>query len=123
MLDPRFLQYRPSQIAACAVIIAVNAYMKDREKALRAGAFVTERGNGPVLNQESFFKISDKVGANGKNQLLLNTDFWDGQQMEAVTGYNFDKIHECTIELCLFVKKNLKPDRLKGFDLSSLQEH
>jgi hypothetical protein len=31
MNDSKFLAYRPSQLAACAVIIAVNIYKRDYE--------------------------------------------------------------------------------------------
>ena len=31
MNDPHFLKYRPSMVAACAVIICANIYMRDKE--------------------------------------------------------------------------------------------
>ena len=37
--DPDFLNYRPSQIAACSVLIAANIFKRDQEEFQRKGAF------------------------------------------------------------------------------------
>ena len=62
--DPNFLNFRPSQIAACSVLIAANIYKRDQEEFERTGVyatcgeFLTNDIPEPRNNDESFFVIS-----------------------------------------------------------------
>lgn len=55
--DSRFLIYRPSQLAACAVIIAINIYRRDQEKFDQIGCY-SQGPSAPSMNTNSFFQIS-----------------------------------------------------------------
>jgi hypothetical protein len=46
VLDPKFLNFKQSEIAACAVILAINMYNKDRNKF----DFFKFNGGQPALN-------------------------------------------------------------------------
>ena len=50
LVDPRFLNYKPSEVAACAVILAINMHQKDK-------------------NQMDFFKCTNGMPA-------LNLNIW-----------------------------------------------
>ena len=56
MNEPVFLNYRPSMIAACIVILSANIYTRDKESYQSTGVFK----QGKVLNENehSFFKIA-----------------------------------------------------------------
>jgi hypothetical protein len=60
--DSRFLGYRPSQLAACAVIISINIYRRDQEKFEKSGVFKNGEDEEPVADAASFFSISKKKG-------------------------------------------------------------
>ena len=48
MNEPVFLNYRPSMISACAVILCANIYMRDKEQYESTGVF--SQGNFPTEN-------------------------------------------------------------------------
>ena len=58
MNEPVFLNYRPSMIAASAVILCANIYMRDKEAIESTGVF--KRGKVPVKNDDSFFLLSSR---------------------------------------------------------------
>ena len=58
MNEPVFLNYRPSVIAACAIIISVNIYMRDKEAHDSTGVF--KDGKVPFRNDDSFFLLSSR---------------------------------------------------------------
>ena len=92
LTDPAFLEYTPSEIAACAVILAVNIYQKENQKKLH--------------NQ--FFKIK-KNGC-----YLINDSIWNEEIQEA-TGMKKTHLKKCLTDLAKFIQLNLNPNRLHGF--------
>ena len=62
--DPEFLNFRPSQIAACSVLISANIYKRDQEEFERTGVYATCEEYldtdlpEPKSNDESFFVLS-----------------------------------------------------------------
>lgn len=120
--DSRFLGYRPSQLAACAVIISINIYRRDQEKFEKSGVFKNGEDAEPVADAASFFSISKKKGSNGESMLLINTDIWNNSNIAAVTGYTIEMLKQALFELSMFIRNNLSPDRLAGFDIDSVLE-
>ena len=120
--DSRFLGYRPSQLAACAVIISINIYRRDQEKFEKSGVFKNGEDEEPVADAASFFVLSPKKGQNNEALLLINTDIWNNQNIAAVTGYTIEMLKQALFELSMFIRNNLSPDRLAGFDIDSVLE-
>jgi hypothetical protein len=120
--DSRFLGYRPSQLAACAVIISINIYRRDQEKFEKSGVFKNGEDEEPVADAASFFVISPKKGSNNEALLLINTDIWNNSNIAAVTGYTIEMLKQALFELSMFIRNNLSPDRLAGFDIDSVLE-
>lgn len=94
--------YRPSQLAASAVIISINIYRRDQEKFEKRGAYT--EGGSPRANDDSFFAISPTKGPNGEGQLLLNTDLWNNSRVSAISGYSIEMIKEPLYELSIFIR-------------------
>lgn len=89
--DSMFLEYRPSQIAACSAIIAINIFERDQEQASKSGSNKTSsrkssKNYGPTPN---FFK-SVPQGQLRK----FNTDIWDNKEILSLTGYPITAIKE-----------------------------
>jgi hypothetical protein len=93
--DAKFLDYRPSQIAACAVILAINIHNED-------------------LGLKNFHKRSDKG-------LELNTAIWNNEKVVTVTGFSISDLKQCLYDLADFIYKNLSPNRLQNFDIESIK--
>jgi hypothetical protein len=98
--DARFLNYKPSVIAACSVILAINIYEKDKEQYSNRGFFDAAKYN------------------NGMQE--LNLDIWNNHMVHSMTGYSLEDIKPCLIELSQFICNNLSPNRLEGFDISAI---
>ena len=97
--DSMFLQHRPSQLAAAACIISINIF----------------EGNVSDGKESSFFKTKN-------GQLILNTDIWNNPRVVSLTGFSILMIKEPLYQLAQFIRENLTPDRLEGFDLESILE-
>ena len=86
--DSVFLNYRPSMIAACSVILAVNIYEHDMIL---------------VNNDKSFFsKCNFK---NGKKE--LNLEIWNNFKVHCFTGFSILDIQKCLFNLATFISNNL----------------
>lgn len=94
--DSLFLDYRPSQIAVCSLLIAINIYERDS-------------------NKPNFFKTQ-----NGMK--LLNTDIWNNPEIVSLTGYSIEMIKEPLYHLSNFIKQNLTPNRLEGFNIEAIKD-
>lgn len=95
-----FLDYRPTQISAAAVILSINIYEEDQ----------------PKEQNDKFFKNQIK----GK-QKTLNVDIWNNEEVTAITGYTISDIKECLFDLAYFISSNLSPNRLAGFDIQAIK--
>jgi hypothetical protein len=98
--DARFLNYKPSTIAACSVILAINIYEKDKEQ----------------FSSKDFFNSCKFT--NGLQE--MNLDIWNNQNVHSMTGYSLEDIKPCLVELSQFICNNLSPNRLEGFDITSI---
>ena len=91
------MKYRPSKLAACSVLIAINIFKRDEEEIQMTGVFAGNQGPfdqfdfEPKHNDQSFFVISP-TKKNGMNQLLLTTDLWNNPTVVAVTGYTIEML-------------------------------
>ena len=94
LTDPSFLEYSPSEIAACSVILAINIYQKEHQKKL---------GN-------AFFKAK-KQGA-----LMINDSIWN-EEIQEVTGIKLSNLRKCLNDLAKFITLNLNPNRLSGLQV------
>ena len=92
-----FLEYRPSQLAACACIISINIYEKDKNS-----------------HNFTFQKKGDHI--------LLNTEIWNNSYVVALTGYTIQMIKQPLYMLCKFIRENLTPDRLANINLEAILE-
>jgi hypothetical protein len=98
--EARFLNYRPSEIAAASVIIAANIHEKQQKDKVRG----------------------DNHEHEGQRTLEpFRTDIWDNPLVVSQTGYRFDQLREATHDLCAFMRKSIVPDKLEGFDLRCLK--
>ena len=50
----------------------------------------------------------------------MNTNIWNNPKVVSVTGYSMSMIKEPLYELSKFIRENLTPDRLEGFDLEAI---
>ena len=99
--DSKFLKYRPSMIAACAVIISINIYRRDKEKLEQSGVFSDDERVNEV---ESFFKFSPKQSFDGVSKILMNTDIWNNAMVVSVTGYTIEMLRKALFELSMFIR-------------------
>ena len=121
MNEPVFLNYRPSVIAASAVILCANIHTRDKEAYESTGVF--KQGNVPVENAESFFLLSGTLSSGDQKPLLqVNTQIWNTQRVVENTGVKYSALKNCLFELANFIRESLVPDRMQGFDLQSILE-
>ena len=95
-----FLTHRPSQLAACAAIISINIYERD----------LMLSNN----NKSEFFEMKGE-------ELVFNSKIWNNARVVGLTGYSVLMILEPLYQLEMFIRENLTPDRLEGFDLEAIQ--
>lgn len=86
--DAQFLKYRPSVIAACAIILAVNIYERDLEK----------------YQNKNFFQTCK---TNAEGLMELNTEIWNNQNVHSLTGYSIVDIKQCLYDISVFISTNL----------------
>ena len=55
------------------------------------------------------------------NQLLLDTNKWNNPTVVAVAGYTMEMLVKPLSDMAAFIRENLNPDRLEGFDIDSVQ--
>ena len=99
--DASFLKYRPSVIAASAIILAINIYERDLEK----------------YQHKNFF-VESKVSPEGLME--LNTNIWNNHNVHSLTGYSIEDIRQCLYDISIFISTNLQPNRLKSFDIEAI---
>ena len=103
MNDAKFLNYRASQIAASACILAINLYERDFYEVIE---------NNPFFND---CKMKDGV-------IDFNTDIWNCEFVHNLSLYTMDDIKICLYDLSTFICCNLQPNRLEGFNIEGILE-
>jgi hypothetical protein len=53
---------------------------------------------------------------------LLNTDVWNNTEIVSLTGYSIEMIKEPLYHLSSFIKQNLTPNRLEGFNIEHIKD-
>jgi hypothetical protein len=53
-------------------------------------------------------------------EFILNTDIWNNARVVGLTGYSIMQIKEPLYHLAKFIRENLTPDRLAGFNLEAI---
>jgi len=96
--DAKFLNYKSSQIAACACLLAINIYEKDRSSA------------------EKFF--ANCAMKDGLRE--LNLQIWNNHMVHSTTGYSIEDLKEPLYQMSDFIRNNLSPNRLEGFDVEAI---
>jgi len=94
------LNFRPSQIAACAVLLAINIFEEDSAKVSKSKKFF-KQSKGPLRE--------------------LNVSIWNNEEITSITGYAFSDLQNCLYDLSQFIALNLSPNRLAGFDIEAIK--
>ena len=120
LVDEKLLNYRASQIAASAVVLAINIYMVQKE--LKEGIADTcatsffnhdnGAGNGAAAQSSVLRKRSDKR--------ILNTNIWNNVNVSTQTGYTMEMLKPCLYDLSKFIEEYLEPNKLKYFDIEAI---
>lgn len=120
LVDEKLLNYRASQIAASAVVLAINIYMVQKE--LKEGIadtcatsfFNHDNGasNGAAAQSSVLRKRSDKR--------ILNTNIWNNVNVSTQTGYTMEMLKPCLYDLSKFIEEYLEPNKLKYFDIEAI---
>lgn len=92
--EASFLNYRPSQIAASAAIIAINIYLEEK--------------------QENASKLAPG------QKLKMNLDIWNNEEVTKVSGYSITDIKDCIYDLSNFISRCLSPNKLEDFDIAGV---
>ena len=96
--DPIFLNYRPSMVAASALLISINIFENNSGKNLRF--------------------IQNCQQSSGVRQ--MNLKIWNTEEVHTVTGYSLEEIKKCLYDLSVLISNNNLSDTLKLFDLNQI---
>ena len=105
--DDKFLNYRPSQIAACSVILSINIFKKEE---------IQHNYENGIKSKDSFLKISKE----DKKKYYLNTDIWNNAKVVSITGYTIEMLVKPLYDLARFIEESLEPNRLEDFYLKQI---
>ena len=88
--DPSFLNYRPSMVAASALLISINIFENNSGKNLRF--------------------IQNCQQSSGVRQ--MNLKIWNTEEVHTVTGYSLEEIKKCLYDLSVLISNNNLSDTL-----------
>ena len=100
--DSRFLEFRPSQISACSIIIAVNIYERDvlRVK-LKQGSKLEKKDLSFFADQIHI--VQDQIKMGPRQLLVFNTQMWNNPKVAGLTGYSIEMIKTPLYDLAKFI--------------------
>lgn len=108
-----FLKYKPSQIAACVVILSINLAKKN--ELLRDA-------------QNSSSTVSPKFKATGyfekcrmSNQYLINVSMWNNAEVMKSSGYTIEMIKEPLYLLAQCLKDGMKSNQFDDFNIDQIK--
>ena len=106
--DDLFLNYKPSQIAACSVILSINIFKKE------------EMEHYKNTNEQN--KISNflTVAKEDSKKFYLNTDIWNNPNVVSASGYTIESLIKPLHDLACFIEDSLEPNRLEDFYLDQI---
>lgn len=93
--DSMFLEYRPSQIAACSAIIAINIFERDQMEAAKQGSKPSSRKSSKTYEPTPNFFKPVAPGELRK----FNTSIWDNKEILTLSGYPITMIKEPLYQL------------------------
>ena len=120
LVDEKLLNYRASQIAASAVVLAINIYMVQKE--LKEGIADTcatsffNHDNGASNNAAAQSSVLRKRS----DKRILNTNIWNNVKVSTQTGYTMEMLKPCLYDLSKFIEEYLEPNKLKYFDIEAI---
>lgn len=111
------LNHNASQIAACALILAINIqkmcqYVKDLFSHKKVDNFFKK------ANPKSVSPIRKEIKERSFN---LNVSMWNNQKVYSHTGYTIEMIKDCLYDFSQFIQKNLYPNKLKYFNIENIK--
>lgn len=109
-----FLKYKPSQIAACVVILSINLAKKNDQTKELQGSSTTPAS--PKSAKNSFF---DKCKLTGQN--LLNVHMWNNPDVMMSSGYAIEMIKEPLFLLAQCLKDGMKSNQLEDFNIEQIK--
>ena len=126
MNSPQFLKYRPSQIAACAVIIAINI-QKRSEMLLRATNSPRATATTPLAGRGAAKKLSqiissDSLMNNCDGDFEFKTAFWNNERVLRHTGYTIEMLKEPLYHLSTYLKQSHITQKMEHFNLEGIRE-
>lgn len=112
-----FLKYKPSQLAACIVLIAINILKKTEIDSLKKKHGSEERlgSSSPLKNKMKFFETCKQTGL-----LIMNTDIWNNEEVAKTTGYSIEMIKEPLLTLSQHLQSEIKSSQLEDFNIDSI---
>lgn len=111
-----FLKFKPSQLAACIVIIAVNILRKtqiDSQKKAEAITNIVHFQNKHAMN---FLKKCPTTGL-----YIMNTDIWNNPEVTRITGYTLEMIKEPLLTLCQHLQSEIRSSQLEDFNVDYIR--
>ena len=119
LVDEKLLNYRASQIAASAVVLAINIFMVQKE--LKEGTDPSTTSFFAV-NQNEARNIQASALTNRKrsDKRILNTNIWNNFTVSSQSGYTIEMLKPCLYDLSKFIEEYLEPNKLKYFDIEAI---
>jgi len=112
IVNHKLISYRPSQIAACSLIIAVNIYAAQKH---------IKKEKIDEKSKITFFE-NGHIGAKPEtDKLIMNTNIWNNIKVAGETGYTMEMIKDCLYSTCDFIQEYLEPNKLKYFEIESIK--
>ena len=112
IVNHKLISFRPSQIAACSLIIALNIYTA--QKHIRKEQIVEK-------SKIAFFQNGHTGAKPETDKLIMNTNIWNNIKVAGETGYTIKMIKDCLYSTCDFIQEYLEPNKLKYFEIESIK--
>ena len=112
------LNHNSSQIAACALILAINIQ--------KMSQYVKESFNQKKV--DNFFKKTNPKSSMSptrkdlkEKSFNLNVSMWNNYKVYYHTGYTIEMVKDCLYDFCQFIQKNLYPNKLMYFNIEYIK--
>lgn len=118
LVDEKLLNYRASQIAASAAILAINIFMVQKE--LKEGK--TDSSGNSFFAQNDLVKLAaQSIMKKRSDKRILNTNIWNNLIVSSQSGYTIEMLKPCLYDLSKFIEEYLEPNKLKYFDIEAIK--
>mmetsp|Transcript_2689 Transcript_2689/g.4531 ORF Transcript_2689/g.4531 Transcript_2689/m.4531 type:complete len:410 (+) Transcript_2689:474-1703(+) len=129
LTESKFLNYRPSQIAAASVVISINIH--EKEQFIKKTSKRRNSESGGKISQNFFetdpmelykiFQVDQEHPLPATKKINMNTKIWTNFKVISQAGFSIEMIREPLYHLAFFIQENLQPNRLEGFDIESVK--